>query len=74
MLLLKSANKTCGFQIQNTLLLFDACTILQLIQLVRDTHEFKEVARLYERTMNHPIKSIQRIQNLDLWEFFCRYR
>lgn len=47
--------------------------LLQLIQLGRDTHEFKEVARLYERTMDHPIKSIQRIQNLDLWEFFCRY-
>ena len=45
----------------------------QLIQLGRDTYEFKEVARLYERTMDHPIKSIQRIQNLDLWEFFCRY-
>ncbi|XP_036976850.1 uncharacterized protein LOC119032134 isoform X2 [Acanthopagrus latus] len=44
----------------------------QLIQLGRDTYEFKEVARLYERTMDHPIKSIQRIQNLDLWEFFCR--
>lgn len=45
----------------------------QLIQLGRDTYEFKEVARLYERTMDHPIKCIQRIQNLDLWEFFCRY-
>ncbi|XP_028305766.1 protein mono-ADP-ribosyltransferase PARP11-like [Gouania willdenowi] len=44
----------------------------QLIQLGRDTHEFKEVARLYERTMHNPIKSIQRIQNIDLWEFFCR--
>ncbi|XP_030575574.1 protein mono-ADP-ribosyltransferase PARP11-like isoform X2 [Archocentrus centrarchus] len=44
----------------------------QLIQLGRDTYEFKEVARLYDRTMDHPIKSIQRIQNLDLWEFFCR--
>ncbi|XP_060936186.1 protein mono-ADP-ribosyltransferase PARP11-like isoform X1 [Limanda limanda] len=44
----------------------------QLIQLGRDTYEFKEVARLYEKTMDHPIKSIQRIQNLDLWEFFCR--
>ncbi|XP_049616584.1 protein mono-ADP-ribosyltransferase PARP11 isoform X3 [Syngnathus scovelli] len=44
----------------------------QLVQLGRDTYEFKEVARLYERTMDRPIKSIQRIQNLDLWEFFCR--
>ncbi|TSK13158.1 Poly [ADP-ribose] polymerase 11 [Bagarius yarrelli] len=38
----------------------------------RDTFEYKEVVRLYERTMSQPIKSIQRIQNLDLWEFFCR--
>ncbi|XP_053364371.1 protein mono-ADP-ribosyltransferase PARP11-like isoform X3 [Clarias gariepinus] len=44
----------------------------QLIPLCRDTFEYKEVARLYERTMSQPIKSIQRIQNLDLWEFFCR--
>eukprot|EP00063_Salmo_salar_P070246 XP_014045081.1 PREDICTED: poly [ADP-ribose] polymerase 11-like [Salmo salar] len=44
----------------------------QLVSLARDTYEFKEVVRLYERTMCHPIKSIQRIQNLDLWEFFCR--
>ncbi|XP_060939931.1 protein mono-ADP-ribosyltransferase PARP11 [Limanda limanda] len=44
----------------------------QLIQLGRDTHEFQEVAKLYARTMDSPIKSIQRIQNLDLWEFFCR--
>uniref|UniRef100_A0A3Q3D5T2 Poly [ADP-ribose] polymerase n=1 Tax=Hippocampus comes TaxID=109280 RepID=A0A3Q3D5T2_HIPCM len=44
----------------------------QLVQLGRDTYEFKEVGRLYERTMDRPIKSIQRIQNLDLWEFFCR--
>ncbi|KAM3850049.1 protein mono-ADP-ribosyltransferase PARP11-like [Diretmus argenteus] len=46
--------------------------IPKLIQLGRDTYEFKEVARLYERTMGHQIKSIQRIQNIDLWEFFCR--
>uniref|UniRef100_A0A8B9RBA0 Poly [ADP-ribose] polymerase n=1 Tax=Astyanax mexicanus TaxID=7994 RepID=A0A8B9RBA0_ASTMX len=45
----------------------------QLIPLCRDTYEYKEVARLYERTMSQPIRSIQRIQNLDLWEFFCRY-
>ncbi|XP_030198263.1 protein mono-ADP-ribosyltransferase PARP11 isoform X2 [Gadus morhua] len=44
----------------------------QLVSLGRDTYEFKEVARLYEKTMGHPLKSIQRVQNLDLWEFFCR--
>ncbi|KAG1953449.1 protein mono-ADP-ribosyltransferase PARP11-like [Pimephales promelas] len=44
----------------------------QLIALCRDTFEYKEVARLYERTMSQSIRSIQRIQNLDLWEFFCR--
>ncbi|XP_061085443.1 protein mono-ADP-ribosyltransferase PARP11-like isoform X1 [Conger conger] len=45
----------------------------QLISLGRDTYECKEVARLFERTMGGaPIKSIQRIQNIDLWEFFCR--
>ena len=47
--------------------------LLQLVSLGRDTYEFKEVARLYEKTMGHPLKSIQRVQNLDLWEFFCRY-
>ncbi|KAF5897154.1 poly [ADP-ribose] polymerase 11-like, partial [Clarias magur] len=44
----------------------------QLIPLCRDTFGYNDVARLYERTMSQPIKSIQRIQNLDLWEFFCR--
>ncbi|KPP67272.1 poly-like [Scleropages formosus] len=44
----------------------------QLVALGRDTFEYKEVARLFEMTMGAPIKSIQRIQNLDLWEFFCR--
>ncbi|XP_077450054.1 protein mono-ADP-ribosyltransferase PARP11-like isoform X2 [Stigmatopora argus] len=46
--------------------------VQQLVLLGRDTNEFKEVTRLYERTMDRPIKAIQRIQNLDLWEFFCR--
>ncbi|XP_034019210.1 protein mono-ADP-ribosyltransferase PARP11 [Thalassophryne amazonica] len=44
----------------------------QLIELARNTYEFKEVVKLYERTMDNPIKSIMRIQNLHLWEFFCR--
>lgn len=44
----------------------------QLIALCRDTFEYKEVARLYERTMSQSIRSIQRVQNLDMWEFFCR--
>ncbi|XP_031418286.1 protein mono-ADP-ribosyltransferase PARP11 [Clupea harengus] len=46
----------------------------QLIPLVQDTHEFQEVKGLYERTMSSPIRSIRRIQNSDLWEFFCRKR
>ncbi|XP_048865119.1 protein mono-ADP-ribosyltransferase PARP11 [Brienomyrus brachyistius] len=44
----------------------------QLITLGKDTFEYKEVMRLFERTMDASIRSIQRIQNLDLWEFFCR--
>uniref|UniRef100_A0A673IQZ4 Poly [ADP-ribose] polymerase n=1 Tax=Sinocyclocheilus rhinocerous TaxID=307959 RepID=A0A673IQZ4_9TELE len=54
---------------------FDCGTVtvsVQLIAICSDTFEYKEVARLYERTMSQPIRSIQRVQNLDLWEFFCR--
>lgn len=37
------------------------------------THEYNEVASLFGKTMDrNRIKRIQRIQNLDLWEFFCR--
>ncbi|XP_035257836.1 protein mono-ADP-ribosyltransferase PARP11-like isoform X2 [Anguilla anguilla] len=57
------------------IVLINATVILvfQLISLGRDTYEYKEVARLFERTMGGAlIKLIHRIQNLDLWEFFCR--
>ncbi|XP_069862148.1 protein mono-ADP-ribosyltransferase PARP11 isoform X2 [Dipodomys merriami] len=37
------------------------------------THEYNEVAALFGKTMDrNRIRRIQRIQNLDLWEFFCR--
>ncbi|XP_023372842.1 poly [ADP-ribose] polymerase 11 isoform X1 [Otolemur garnettii] len=45
----------------------------QLIPLHSQTHEYNEVASLFGKTMDRSrIKRIQRIQNLDLWEFFCR--
>ncbi|XP_066580426.1 protein mono-ADP-ribosyltransferase PARP11 [Amia ocellicauda] len=44
----------------------------QLIPLHGNTYEYKEVLRLFERTLLARIKAIKRIQNLDLWEFFCR--
>ncbi|XP_063093782.1 protein mono-ADP-ribosyltransferase PARP11 isoform X7 [Cavia porcellus] len=45
----------------------------QLISLHNQTHEYNEVASLFGKTMDrNRIKRIQRIQNLDLWEFFCR--
>ncbi|KAK2489004.1 hypothetical protein MC885_017364 [Smutsia gigantea] len=45
----------------------------QLIPLHNLTHEYNEVASLFGKTMDrNRIKRIQRIQNLDLWEFFCR--
>ncbi|XP_012311321.1 protein mono-ADP-ribosyltransferase PARP11 isoform X1 [Aotus nancymaae] len=45
----------------------------QLITLHNQTHEYNEVANLFGKTMDrNRIKRIQRIQNLDLWEFFCR--
>lgn len=45
----------------------------QLIPLQNQTHEYNEVASLFGKTMDrNRIKRIQRIQNLDLWEFFCR--
>ncbi|XP_039725044.1 protein mono-ADP-ribosyltransferase PARP11 isoform X4 [Pteropus medius] len=44
----------------------------QLIPLHSQTHEYNEVASLFGKTMDrNRIKRIQRIQNLDLWEFFC---
>ncbi|KAL8195853.1 UNVERIFIED_CONTAM: Poly [ADP-ribose] polymerase 11, partial [Gekko kuhli] len=45
----------------------------QLIPLQKQTNEYKDVASLFGKTMEGSrIKRIQRIQNLDLWEFFCR--
>lgn len=45
----------------------------QLVSLQNQTHEYNEVASLFGKTMDrNRIKRIQRIQNLDLWEFFCR--
>ncbi|XP_041110274.1 protein mono-ADP-ribosyltransferase PARP11-like isoform X2 [Polyodon spathula] len=44
----------------------------QLIHLQEDTNEYKEVARFFKNTMHVCITAIKRIQNLDLWEFFCR--
>ncbi|XP_053108734.1 protein mono-ADP-ribosyltransferase PARP11 isoform X4 [Hemicordylus capensis] len=45
----------------------------QLIPLQKQTNEYNEVASYFGKTMEiSRIKRIQRIQNLDLWEFFCR--
>uniref|UniRef100_A0A670I188 Poly [ADP-ribose] polymerase n=1 Tax=Podarcis muralis TaxID=64176 RepID=A0A670I188_PODMU len=45
----------------------------QLITLHKLTNEYKEVAGQFGKTMDsNRIRRIQRIQNLDLWEFFCR--
>ncbi|XP_075756726.1 protein mono-ADP-ribosyltransferase PARP11 isoform X2 [Pelodiscus sinensis] len=44
----------------------------QLIPLQKQTNEYNEVSSLFGKTMDsNRIKRIQRIQNLDLWEFFC---
>ncbi|XP_029107460.1 protein mono-ADP-ribosyltransferase PARP11-like [Scleropages formosus] len=50
----------------------NADEVFQAVPLYRDTFEYQEIRRLFERTMDAPIKTIHRIQNLDLWEFFCR--
>jgi poly [ADP-ribose] polymerase 7/11/12/13 len=53
--------------------LSDAHFVFQLVSLHNQTHEYNEVASLFGKTMDrNRIKRIQRIQNLDLWEFFCR--
>ncbi|KAG8438834.1 hypothetical protein GDO86_005141 [Hymenochirus boettgeri] len=45
----------------------------QLIPLVNISNEYNEVAKLFGNTLDrNRIKEIHRIQNLDLWEFFCR--
>uniref|UniRef100_A0A8C4XIA0 Poly [ADP-ribose] polymerase n=1 Tax=Erpetoichthys calabaricus TaxID=27687 RepID=A0A8C4XIA0_ERPCA len=44
----------------------------QVIPLGTCTNEFKEVSKLFTKTLNVNIKEIKRIQNIHLWEFFCR--
>ncbi|XP_005989325.1 protein mono-ADP-ribosyltransferase PARP11 isoform X2 [Latimeria chalumnae] len=45
----------------------------QLITLHKQSNEFNEVAKLFGKTMDsNRIKAVLRIQNLDLWEFYCR--
>ncbi|XP_067855263.1 protein mono-ADP-ribosyltransferase PARP11-like isoform X2 [Heptranchias perlo] len=45
----------------------------QLNPLHKASNEYQEVAKLFGQTMDqNRIKQIQRIQNLDLWEFYCR--
>ncbi|XP_072256471.1 protein mono-ADP-ribosyltransferase PARP11 isoform X2 [Pyxicephalus adspersus] len=45
----------------------------QLIPLIKICNEYKEVANLFGQSMDpNCITKILRIQNLDLWEFYCR--
>ncbi|XP_018413487.1 PREDICTED: poly [ADP-ribose] polymerase 11 [Nanorana parkeri] len=45
----------------------------QLIPLIKICNEYKEVASLFGQSMDqNRITKILRIQNLDLWEFYCR--
>ncbi|XP_060634054.2 protein mono-ADP-ribosyltransferase PARP11 isoform X1 [Anolis sagrei] len=45
----------------------------QLIPLQRGTNEYNAVASYFGKTMDiNQIRRIQRIQNIDLWEFYCR--
>ncbi|XP_029453173.1 protein mono-ADP-ribosyltransferase PARP11 isoform X2 [Rhinatrema bivittatum] len=45
----------------------------QLVPLLKQTHEYNEVADRFGKTVpSDRIKRVQRIQNIDLWEFFCR--
>ncbi|XP_053319550.1 protein mono-ADP-ribosyltransferase PARP11-like [Spea bombifrons] len=45
----------------------------QLIPLVTFSNEYKDVADLVGKSMDRDrIYNIQRIQNIDLWEFYCR--
>ncbi|MEE6477291.1 hypothetical protein FKM82_011455 [Ascaphus truei] len=45
----------------------------QLVPLIKLSNEYNEVANLFGNTLDrNRIKSIQRIQNIDLWEFYCR--
>ncbi|XP_053574721.1 protein mono-ADP-ribosyltransferase PARP11 [Bombina bombina] len=45
----------------------------QLVPLIKLSNEYTQVADRFGGTMNKDrIKAIVRIQNLDLWEFYCR--
>ncbi|XP_064198527.1 protein mono-ADP-ribosyltransferase PARP11-like isoform X2 [Anguilla rostrata] len=44
----------------------------QLIPLDSSTEECKEVVKRFAETVSDTIRSIKRIQNLKLWESFCR--
>ncbi|KAM3925500.1 protein mono-ADP-ribosyltransferase PARP11 isoform 1-T2 [Leptodactylus fuscus] len=45
----------------------------QLIPLIKCCNEYNEVANLFGESMDkNRIANILRIQNLDLWEFYCR--
>ncbi|XP_078273201.1 protein mono-ADP-ribosyltransferase PARP11-like isoform X1 [Rhinoraja longicauda] len=45
----------------------------QLCPLHKASNEYQEVSKLFGQTMDqNQITQIQRIQNLDLWEFYCR--
>ncbi|XP_042191767.1 protein mono-ADP-ribosyltransferase PARP11 isoform X2 [Callorhinchus milii] len=45
----------------------------QLSTLLKSSNEHQEVAKLFGQTMDQSrIKQVHRIQNLDLWEFYCR--
>ncbi|XP_068129233.1 protein mono-ADP-ribosyltransferase PARP11 [Hyperolius riggenbachi] len=45
----------------------------QLVSLLKICNEYKEVASLFGQSMDQSrITKILRVQNLDLWEFYCR--
>ncbi|KAM9312515.1 protein mono-ADP-ribosyltransferase PARP11 [Gastrophryne carolinensis] len=45
----------------------------QLISLPKSCNEYKEVANVFGESLNrNRITNVMRVQNLDLWEFFCR--
>lgn len=45
----------------------------QLIPIIKVCNEYKEVASLFGQSMDqNRITKILRLQNLDLWEFYCR--
>ncbi|KAE8613644.1 hypothetical protein XENTR_v10007803 [Xenopus tropicalis] len=45
----------------------------QLVPLLNISNEYSEVANRFGKTLDRNcIKSVHRVQNLDLWEFYCR--